>query len=113
LSPIIFIIVADSETAHAELGRRVARRFSRDPDCQTMPNMWAIRTAASPDDVLAYIRQENLVPQSGGVVVATVVGSWAAANAKREPDCWKGSGGLRLSSASGSAVAMPEPYEVP
>jgi hypothetical protein len=104
--------VADVKTAHAELGRLVAKRFSQDPDCQTMPNVWAIRTSASPDDVLAYIRNEDLVASSAEVLVASVDGPWAAANAKHEPDCWKGKGGLRLRSSSGSAAAAPERYEV-
>jgi hypothetical protein len=110
LIPTLFVIVADPTAARTDLGREVARRYSQDPDCQTMANVWAIRTSAPPADVLAFIRGSGLVEEGAPVVVAAIATTWAAANAKREPDCWKGQGGWRLSNASGSTAAQPE-YE--
>lgn len=112
MTTTLFIIVADATAASPDLGAQVARRFSKDPDCQAMPNVWAIRTGSSPDDVLAFIQQQRLVDPAAPVIVVPVEERWAAINAKRVPDCWKDSGGWRVISVSGAEGALPEPYEV-
>jgi hypothetical protein len=112
LIPTLFVILADPQDADAQLGPKLAAQFSKEPDCRTMPTVWAIRTESSPGDVLAFIRENTLVESTAAIVVASVTGEWATANAKREPDCWKGGGGIRLNKVSGNDVAEPSPYQV-
>ena len=84
---VLLVAVRGKSTgkSYSHLGKELK---SFGDDCQTLENIWMLRTEQSVADIYAFVKQKVIDP-SDQFIVASLDGKWIAYDAPSSDDCFE------------------------